>query len=220
MTKPHIVYRYEDAELIKARHIEMYNGLINSGKFSDEEVKEMKETIRELIHTTAEDFYDDVTFDYEHDSNKNAISSENPKGKYSFFQNAKLFSVPFITKDGREVFTAKKHEVDWDRMHLNNQQVYADAWDMVMNNKKPETEEQKIIYENMKNRTAYFSSFNTKENYIIMNTAFWGYAFVDKNGWYELEDNMDQFKWVSKFYDNFIKPLDDNTQLTIFECKK
>ena len=73
----------------------------------------------------------------------------------------------------------------------------------------------------MKNRTMYFSKFKTKENYVIHSTAFWGYAFLsEKTGWKELEEHMNQFDWVSHFYDNFIKPLDENTLLTIFECKK
>ena len=45
-------------------------------------------------------------------------------------------------------------------------------------------------------------------------------TFVDENKWTELDETTSQFEWVKNFYDRFIKPLDDNTLLTIFECKK
>ena len=63
--------------------------------------------------------------------------------------------------------------------------------------------------------------FVTKENYVISNTAFWGYAFVsEKTGWMDADDAEDQFAWMSTFYDLYIKNLDDDTLLTIFECTK
>ena len=62
--------------------------------------------------------------------------------------------------------------------------------------------------------------FETKDNYVMQSTAFWAYAFVDENKWTELDETTSQFEWVKNFYDRFIKPLDDNTLLTILECKK
>ena len=105
-------------------------------------------------------------------------------------------------------------------MHLHGGEIYSRAWEMVMEDSKPENDYEKQIYKNMKARTAYFEKFGTKENYIIVNTAFWGYAFVSKNGWAELEDEMDQFVWVRNFYPLFIEPLSDDTLLTIYECQK
>ena len=122
--------------------------------------------------------------------------------------------------DGREVFQARKKDVDWSKMHLNSKKVYENAWDMVIGKKKPKTDEEKIIYENMRNRVEYFRLFETKDNYVMQSTAFWAYAFVDENNWYELDETTSQFEWVKNFYDRFIKPLDGNTLLTIFECKK
>ena len=87
-----------------------------------------------------------------------------------------------------------------------------------MENRKPVTKEEKLIYENMKNRTEYFKRFGTKENYVTSNTAFWGYAFVDKNGWEELKDSDDQFEWMNNFYDRFIKNLPENSLISVFEC--
>ena len=73
----------------------------------------------------------------------------------------------------------------------------------------------------MKDKQAYFEKFETKENYITSNTAFWGYAFLsDITGWLDAEDIEDQFVWMSNFYDLYIKNLPDDTLLTIYECKK
>ena len=90
-----------------------------------------------------------------------------------------------------------------------------------MENSEPTNENEKQIYENIKARTASFEKFGTKENYVLSNTAFWAYAFVTTTGhWLELEDDMDQFVWVGKFYETFIEPLPDDTLLTIYECTK
>ena len=89
---------------------------------------------------------------------------------------------------------------------------------MVMGNRKPETEEEKIIYENMKNRTEYFEYYGDIDTYVASNTAFWGYAFVTEDKWLELTDGVSQIKWVTEFYDNFIKNLPENTLISVYEC--
>lgn len=217
---PVIVYKFEDAEYLKAKHIDFYNGLIYSGKFTEDEIDELKETRDEIMHTSAEDFFYDLASEYDIDDDGNAVTNKNINGKYTFYQNGKLFSVPFITLEGKEVFQARKKDINWSKMHLNGKGVYESAWDMIMGKKKPKTDEEKIIYENMKNRSEYFRSFKTKENYVTQCTAFWAYAFVDENGWTELDETISQFEWVSNFYERFIKPLPENTLLTIIECKK
>jgi hypothetical protein len=73
----------------------------------------------------------------------------------------------------------------------------------------------------MKDKETYFKKFETKENYVISNTAFWGYAFLsEKTGWVDASDTNDQFVWMSEYYNMFIKNLPDDTLLTIYECKK
>ena len=76
-------------------------------------------------------------------------------------------------------------------------------------------------HKNMKDYGAYLKKFGDKETYLVSSTAFWGYAFVsDKVDWQELRDNVNQFEWVSKFYERFIEPLSEDTLITIFECRK
>lgn len=217
----YIVYKYKDAHVIKEKAIKVYEEILKQDILSSMQREYYQEEVDDLKDMSDDDAYFYLTAEYDYDDKNNAISTQNPNGKYSMFQKAKLFSVPFITLDGREVFQARKKDIDWSKMHLHGQEIYAKAWDMVMNHVQPSNDYEKNIYENMKNRTQYFQTFGTKENYIIHSTAFWGYAFLsDKDGWFELEDTMSEFDWVRNFYDNFIVPLDDNTLLTIFECKK
>lgn len=177
-----------------------------------------------LLYKTMQplDFYYEINEDEEFDEETgDVLSVKNPNGKFTSCGIGLFMSVPFCLKDGTTSFSAKKGDIDWSKCHLAHQDVYAAAWDMVMGSKKPETEEEQIIYDNMKNREGYFLKFETRENYIITSTAFWGYAFCSENlGWMEMEPNINQFEWVNGFFDNFIKPLNDDVLLTIYECKR
>lgn len=215
----YIVYKFSEAKKLKETTLNLYKEIINS-ELSSGSKEYYEDEYNEIKDMSDEDAYLYLTYKYNYDKDMNAISTNNPNGKYKFYQKGKLFSVPFITKDGKETFQAYKGEIDWEKMHLNGQEIYKIAWEMVMENRKPKTDYEKQIYENMKERTTYFQQFGNKENYVIHSTAFWAFAFVDKNGWKELESNMNQFEWVSNFYEKFIKPLSKNTLLTIYECKK
>jgi hypothetical protein len=217
--EPYIVYRYSDAEEIRQRYIESYRLMLTQDncEFEKEYINEM---ILDLSEMTADDFYYDITEGMQIDpENGNAISDVNKDGKWSYFNIGKLFSVPFLTKDGREVFQARKGEIDWDKIHLSNSYIYERAWDMVMNDSKPENDYEQQIYDNMHDKVAYFQKFENKDNYVISNTAFWGYAFVsEKTGWQEATEIDDQFVWMANFYNVFIQNLSDDTLLTIYEC--
>jgi hypothetical protein len=221
-SEPRVVYRYADADKIRERYLAIYETIASHPDIVDPLIKEdAKDKVEIIKSQSPAEFFLDLTEDYEHDPETgDAITKENPEGRWSSYRIGKLFSVPFILKDGTETFQARKGDINWEVMHLHGGEIYERAWDMVMNGSKPETEYEEQIYNNMKNRTAYFDKFGTKENYVLGNTAFWGYAFVSKNGWLELEDDMDQFKWVGTYYESFIDPLPDDTLLTIYECTK
>lgn len=217
--EPYIVYQYSDAEKLRQQYIESYQEMLASGQNEyDEEY--IKETILDLSEMSADDFYYDLTDGLIIDSeNGNALSDANKDGKYSYYNIGKLFSVPFLTKDGRELFQARKKDIDWDKIHLSNSYIYERAWDMVMNGSKPENEYEQQILDNMGNKITYFKKFENKENYVISNTAFWGFAFLsEKTGWMEATETDDQFVWMANYYNVFIQNLDDDTLLTIYEC--
>lgn len=189
---------------------------------NDPQITFVREEIIDIEATPAEDYYFELIGDLEVDEKTgNAISTENPEGKYTSCRPAGFFALPFILKeDGREVYSARKGEIDWEKIHLANTRAYEVAWDTVMEGKTPNGEQEKTIYENMKNRVHYFQNFENREHYIASSTAFWNFAFVDENGWHEIDGKEPQFDWVVKYYDRFVKPLPDDTKLTLFECAR
>lgn len=239
--EPYVVYQYKDAKKIKEKYIEYYQEALKAindesidvtyGGEKDEEYlnlqkMEVQDAIQDLAEMDDDEFFSNLVESdedkglYINNENGDIYSTKNKNGKYSYCALGKLFSIPFLLNDGREVYQAKKSEINWGKMHLNGGDIYERAWDMVMNNSKPQNEYEQQIFDNMQDKTTYFKKFETKENYVASNTAFWGYAFVsDMNGWIDA-DGKDQFTWMKTFYDMFIKNLPDDTLLTIYECTK
>lgn len=218
---PYMVYEYDKIPQLKKKFIDMYTMALNEG-LNDAQQEYVKSMLQDLAEMDNDEFFyelvsnDELTIG----DDGNAYSSKNKDGKWSFYSIGKIFSIPFYLKDGREVFQAKKGEIDWKHMHLHGGEIYEKAWEMIMEAKEPQNDYEATIYENMKDKQSYFEKFETKENYVASNTAFWGYAFLsDKTGWVDAEEE-EQFEWMKNYYDMFIKPLTDDTLLTIYECKK
>lgn len=219
--EPYVRYHYKDATKIKEKYIELYEGILNS----DEETidkEELEDIVNDLKEMSVEEFYEELTEGLTiDDETGDAISTENRQGMFSYYELGKWLSVPFLLKGGREVFQAKKSDINWDKIHLGGGDIYRKTWEMVMEGVEPSTDYEKTIYDNMKDKETYFKKFETKENYVVSNTAFWGYAFLsEKTGWVDASDTNDQFVWMSEYYNMFIKNLPDDTLLTIYECKK
>ena len=221
-TEPRVVYRYSDAAKLRDHYIKVYRAITSSDTVPEGPFKEdARDKLAVIESQVPEEFYLDLTEDYERDKETgDALTTENPDGKWSSYRLGKLFSIPFVLNDGTETFQARKGDINWELMHLHGGEIYGRAWEMVMEGSEPANDHERQIFENMRARTAYFEKFGTKENYILVNTAFWAYAFVTKDGWLELEEDMDQFQWVGRFYETFIDPLPDDTLLTIYECVK
>ena len=219
--EPYVVYKYKDAEYLRKLHIANYEKMLENT--TDEKAKDyIKDSIIELSEMDDDDFFFELADGYMMDAKTgDAMSDMNPKGKWSSYQKGKVFSIPFITKDGREIFQARKGDIDWDKIHCSNSEVYRRAWEMVMEGSEPKDEYERLIHDNMQDKVAYFEKFETKDNYILSNTAFWGYAFLsDKTGWEDASNCEDQFVWIANFYNLFIDNLPDDTLLTIYECVK
>lgn len=214
------VVKFADAEKIYNQQLNYLNELLKVIPKDDPKYGMVEEEISYFRDMDYLEYYSDITDGLEIDKETgDAYSMKNPNGKFDNAQIGGRFALPFITKDGKETYTAKKDDVAWDKVHMTNAEAYEVAWDCVMGNRKPVTDDEKTIYENMKNRKVYFEHYKTRENYISSNTAFWGFAFLsEETGWVELEPNVDQYKWVNKFYERFIVPLDNNEILSIYEC--
>ena len=222
VVEPYVKQYYKHAGKIKEKNINFYEAILKKKKKNNIDKDALREIIIDLKSLTDIEFYEELTKGLVIDAETgNALSTENENGKYSYFQLGKLLSIPFLLKDGREVFQAKKSDIDWDKIHLGGGDVYRRVWEMVMENSAPTTDYEKQLFDNMKDKITYFQKFETKENYVISNTAFWGYAFLsEKTGWVDASYTNDQFVWMAEYYNMFIKNLPDDTLLTIYECKK
>lgn len=221
---PRIIYKYKDVDKIKKTYINIYENMyINAASTSEKNM--IKDAIDDFKTYSNEEFFEilcNENEDYYFDEETGDIKTNiNENGKWSSYKIGKAFSIPFLTKDGREVFQAYKKDIDWEKIHLSGKKVYERVWEMCMENSTPNDDHEKVLFENMKNMTTYFEKFENKNNYVVSNTAFWGYAFLsDINGWLDAENEEDQFAWMSNYYDVFIKNLPEDTLLTIYECRK
>lgn len=221
---PRIVYKYKDVDKIKKTYLELYKKMLSEATFIGEK-QNIQDMIDDINDLTNDEFFErlcDGDDNYWFDEETGDIMTDlNENGKWSSYQLGKAFSVPFLTKDGKDSFQIKKKDIDWDKIHLSGKKVYERVWEMCMEESAPNDEHEKVLYDNMSDKIAYFKKFETKDNYVISNTAFWGYAFAsDITGWVDAEESEDQFAWMSNFYDVFIKNLPDDTLLTIYECRK
>ena len=216
---PYIVYYFKDREKYRKQFIESYENALTMVNDKNERAKIISR-IDEIKNKDDVDFYVELTDGYIiDDKTGDAYSRKNINGRYDSCTKAKHFAVPLINLQGDEVFSERKKNIDWKKIHLDNQYTYEFVWDSVMNGLQPKTEEEKTLYENMKNRSMYLEQFKTRENYLLSNTSFWGYAFLsEKTGWIEPDNKMEQFEWVKNFYDRFIKPLGENELINVYEC--
>ena len=154
VVEPYVKYYYKDAGKLKEKFIEFYEAILNSDEETNIDKDALREIIIDLKSLTDIEFYEELTKGLVIDAETgNALSTENENGKYSYFQLGKLFSIPFLLKDGREVFQAKKSDIDWDKIHLGGGDIYRRAWEMVMENSAPTTDYEKQIFDNMKDKT-------------------------------------------------------------------
>ena len=217
--EPYIVYKLSNVTQYKENTLKAYKYLVDSDVMPETVRDEYKEKVLELEKMSDIDFYSELTEDFEIDEETgNAICDINPNGHYKFCRLGKNLAMPLINKNDQEVFQARKRDIAWDKIHLANQEIYKITWEMVMGDRKPSNDEERVIYENMKNRTEYFNYYGDVDTYVANNTAFWGYAFVTENEWLELTDDVSQIKWVTEFYDKFIKNLPDDTLISVYEC--
>lgn len=214
--EPYIVYKISEADALHSMYIKSYEMMLENN--GGDTIKEHLKFIKEMSDI---EFFAYISDGYDFDEDGNAISTENPDGKYYTCRVGKNLSMPLKTKSGEEVFSALKKDIDWDSIHLSNYTIYDRVWDMVVNGDKPINDNEQVLYDNMKERKAYFSFFGDKDTYVMCNTAFWGYAFLSQEtGWAEIDENVTQIKWVGEFFDRFIKPLDENTKISVYECTR
>ena len=55
------------------------------------------------------------------------------------------------------------------------------------------------------------------DDFISHNCAYWNYAFLDENGWVDMDAAKDETEWINNFYERFILHLKDDDLVTIYE---
>jgi hypothetical protein len=215
----YVRYEYLKADKYQSNSIKALDNLLSHGDEIglEPQVKEsLERRIKTLKGMTPFEYYRELTDGMYYDENGNALSTENPNGHWKTARIGKNFSLPLKLKDGTETYSAKASDIDWDAMNEPTE-LYEAAWEMVVDGREPTNEQEERVYESMKDKSAYFSNFKNKEDYVTYSTSYWNYAFVNKDGWVDMV-NEDERKWINNFYDRFIATIDPNDLVTIYEC--
>lgn len=219
----YIKYKYLDAEKMHNNAIKILEEIIKDPKkfsLNIYQVDSLKDRIKQLKKMTTFEYYSELTYGLFIDSNGDAWCEENPNGKWQTYNLGGNFSMPLITNEGVETHSSLNKDVDWFNVHMKNAPIYDSVWDLVHGIKKPSNEEEERILENMSFQENYFSKFKDKDEYVIHNSAYWNYAFLDENGWVDMDDSENYIQWISTFFDKYCANLNDNDKITIFECTK
>lgn len=215
----YVRYEYLKADKYQSNSIKALDNLLSHGDEIglEPQVKEsLERRIKTLKGMTPFEYYRELTEGMYYDENGNALSTENPNGHWKTARIGKNFSLPLKLKDGTESYSARACDIDWDAMNEPTE-LYEAAWEMVVDGREPTNEQEERVYESMKDKSAYFSNFKNKEDYVTYSTSYWNYAVVNKDGWVDMV-NEDERKWINNFYDRFIATLDPNDLVTIYEC--
>lgn len=219
--EPYVKYKYLDAKKYQTAAIKALEKLLSESDkigITENIAEQLKERLKVLNEMSSFDYYRELTDGLYYDENGNALSDENPEKRFNTCRKGGNFSLPLILKDGNETYQAFAKDINWEMMNGANPDVYRSAWEMVMEGREPVTDDEKIIYESMKDKSTYFEKFNSKDEYVKRSTAYWNYAYLDENGWDCVDDYDSEIEWINDFYDKFVKKLNGEELVTIYEC--
>lgn len=219
--KSYIIYEYKDVPVLRKNRIFFYEEF--KKKTVDKKIIDtINKQLNKLKSQTDIDYYTELGEYYTYDEHMNIISNENPKGKWiTCDKGGKLFNSYLKDFNGNNITSGLKKNIDWNNIHLNENKVnlYSRTWDLCVNKIKPENDKDKQIISNMKLYTPYFKQFKNKEEYTKYSCSFWTYAIIVNNEWFDMEE-INEYSWITNFYDKYIKDLSDDTLITIYECTK
>lgn len=216
----YVKYEYLKADKYLNNAIKALDNILeNADKIGiDQSVKDsLSHRVKILRKMTPFEYYRGLTDGLYYDENGNALTNENPEGHWKTARIGRNFALPLKLKDGSESYSARMDDIDWMAMNEPTA-LYEAAWEMVVDGREPTNEEEERVYQSMKDKTTYFSNFKDKEDYVNYSTSYWNYAFVDENGWKDVDEEGDEKKWINNFFERFIKNLKPNDLITIYEC--
>lgn len=216
----YIKYKYKDAKLLKDNEIKLLKQLIEKYKYLKIDILSqdfLNMTLHDLEKESLDDYYSRLTSNLFLDENNDAWSTENPNGKYRQIQHSGNYSIHLPLNNNTISYTSTNDNIKWNQIHGTNKELYEIAWDIIINNKKPSNDIEKQIKANMLPYKQNMLSFNSKDEYIAYNTNYWCNSVIYNNQWFDMDDHPNHKEWVINFYDNFIKNLKPNDNITILE---
>ena len=218
---PYIIYKYTDVGSIRKNKVKFYTELLSKTK--DQNIRDkITQQLWNLTHTSDIDYYLSLSEYHSMDEDRNIVSTENPSGKWlTCDKGGRIYSNYLIDINGKPTSSDKKDQLDWRKFHLNEERVkmYDKIWELCVNNTTPKNESDRTIVSNIEKIPNYFDSFNNKEMFINYSTSFWTYAVIVNGEWLDMENELD-FDWVINYYNRFIKNLNENELITIYECTR
>lgn len=232
-TERYLKYRHSSAEDMKKNQLCAIESILASDtiKLSNIQRQVYENLYQSTEEMTAGEFFDSITEGmYIDEETGDAYSDVNPQAKFKHercYQDRLSktgeeaeFSNPFILKDGSKSYSARVCDIDWDKVHMANTDIYKAAWELCVDGRDPQGELEERIKKNMENRITYFTNFRDKDEYIRHSCSFWCYGVVvDYSVYEEVDYKTSDKKWVANFYDTYIKDLPTDTLLTIYEVR-
>jgi len=226
----HVKYKFSMAGVYRDAAIRTLEKMLeNKDMFpskQDEYFDIMEMRVNNLKMMSDLDYYLEMTEGMRYDEENNALTDENEDGKWvacRFLDIKKDARYPLELKDGTQSYSALNKDIDWEKTDKpqSNVMLFKRAWDMVIWGDEPKTEDDKKIYNAMSDRKDYLVGFGTRDKYVRYSTAYWTTAFVDENGWHDVNtDSKGNYEdWILKFYDRFITNLSPDSRVTILECE-
>ena len=216
-TKEHIVATIQSASKDRNKLVELLSSALSEPKFPfTPRTRERAENLyREYKGMSDVDFFmsenEGNTID---EKSMIAFSSNNPEGKY---HNPFCYHTRLI-EQGSQAYRARLKDIDWVKMHGSNRDVYEAAYELCVEGREPKDRGEQGILDRMANRTEYFMNFRDKKEYTDYSTSYCERAVITPDGNYRTNTFAERHvDWVLNFYDRFIKGLDGNPLLAIYE---
>ena len=220
--EPYVKYHYKDKEKYRKKAIKIAQEVVeNSDKFGMSPFMKdyFQDKVKYLKKLSDFEYYTSISSNCTFNEDGDALTTENPDGKWGTCRIGRNLCIPLKLKNGTEVLQAKAGDVDWKKMHMVNMATYSAAWQLYHKEREPITVVEKQIYNNVKGKDRYFAGFDSEEDYVNYCCSYWCYAYADKNGWKDADDYKN-YEWITTFYDRFVKKLKPDDLITMYECSK
>ena len=176
------------------------------------------------------------------DKDGNMLSSYNENAKWDWWVEGGRWSDELILKKSAQekyggaekVDSAKVGDIDWRKMYSlspERKKHCIEFWNYyVMGEPYPgTTEEFREKYATYYKPEYFKEKYKTIDNYITAMSTWRLHAVLDNEGeWHEVgqmgwfgmssETTEEENDWESTFFDRFIKPLDDEDEITVIDC--